>query len=115
MIVSIFRARLKPGIDDEYMAWVQRLEEVAETMPGYLSRKAFAAPDGERVSLVEFDTEEHLRAWSMNVEHANAKKHGRENFYLAYRVQVCEVLRATQFAVGGRPASAATKLSNPWA
>ena len=54
MIVTVFRSRLKPGLRDEYVALANRMNELARTMPGYISHKDFYADDGERVAVVEF-------------------------------------------------------------
>ena len=97
MIVTVFRSRLRPGIRDEYVALADRMNELARTMPGYISHKGFFADDGERVTIVEFENEEGMRAWRMHPEHRAAQKKGRESFYAAYSVQVCEVLRDSTF------------------
>jgi hypothetical protein len=47
MIVTVFRSRLKPGVRDEYVALANRMNELARTMPGYISHKDFYANDGE--------------------------------------------------------------------
>jgi heme-degrading monooxygenase HmoA len=73
------------------------MSELARKMPGYLSHKGFVAEDGERVTLVEFESEEALRAWSVHPEHVQAKKKGRASFYSEYRVQICAVQRSSAF------------------
>ena len=95
MLITVFRARVKPELQAEYMPWVARMKTLAMTMPGFISHKAFAAEDGERVAIVEFESEETQRAWRMHPEHIEAQKKGRKDFYIEYRVQVCEVLRDT--------------------
>jgi heme-degrading monooxygenase HmoA len=97
MIVIVFRSRLRPGVGDEYTAMSQRQSELARTMPGYIAHKGFAAPDGERVTIVEFEHEEGLRAWRTNPEHIAAQKLGRTKFYSEYHVQVCTLTRASSF------------------
>ena len=73
------------------------MSELAKKMPGHVSHKWFTAPDGERVTIVEFEDEEAQRAWATHAEHMDAKKKGRADFYLEYRVQVCNVVRDTGF------------------
>ena len=34
MIITVFRFRLMPGVREEYIALVDRMVELAETMPG---------------------------------------------------------------------------------
>ena len=97
MIVTVFRSRLNPEAQEEYMQWAARMGELAKTIPGYISHKVFVAQDGERVTIVEFETEEGMRAWATHPEHVEAKKKGRKTFFSEYRVQVCSVNRDSAF------------------
>ena len=97
MILTVFRARVKPEVQEEYLQWVGRMKALAKQMPGFISHKAFAAEDGERVAIVEFESEEAQRAWRLHPEHVDAQKKGRQDFYLEYRIQVCQVGRESAF------------------
>jgi heme-degrading monooxygenase HmoA len=97
MIVTVFRSRLKPGLQDEYTALVNRMRELAVKMPGYISHKGFWAEDGERVTIVEFESEETQRAWQQHPEHREAQRQGRAKFYEEYDIKICEVKRAHAF------------------
>ena len=97
MIITVFRSRLRPGSVDEYAEWGAHMSELAKSMPGYISHKAYTAEDGERVTLVEFESEELQRAWSTHPEHSKAQLKGRESFYAEYRLQVCRVIRDADF------------------
>ena len=97
MIVTVFRSRLNPDIQDEYMQVATRMSELAKAMPGYISHKTFVAQDGERCTIAEFDTEEHLRAWSIHTEHVEAKQQGRASSYSEYDIKVCTVDRVHTF------------------
>jgi heme-degrading monooxygenase HmoA len=77
MIVTVFRSRLMPGVKEEYVTLADRMSELARTMPGYISHKGFLAEDGERLTVVEFESEEGMRAWRTNADHVAAKKKGR--------------------------------------
>ena len=105
MIVTVFRSRLQPGVREEYVALAERMNEIAKTMPGYISHKGFFADDGERVTIVEFESEEGMRAWRMHPEHREAQRQARETFYAEYSVQVCEVVRESRFKRQERAAS----------
>ncbi len=101
MIVTVFRSRLRPGIHEDYVSLAERMSTIARTMPGYISHKGFSAEDGERVTVVEFESEAGMRAWRMHPEHRAAQQKGRDSFrdsfYEEYTVQVCEVLRDARF------------------
>ena len=97
MIVTVFRSRLRPGVRDEYNGVVERMNELARTMPGYISHKGFTADDGERCTIVEFEHEEGMRAWRTNVEHIAAQKKARQTFYTEYSLQVCTLDRESKY------------------
>jgi heme-degrading monooxygenase HmoA len=97
MIVTVFRSRLMPGVRDEYVVLANRMNELAATMPGYISHKGFFAEDGERVTVVEFESEEGMRAWRMHPEHIAAQRKARQIYYSEYSIQVCDVVREASF------------------
>jgi heme-degrading monooxygenase HmoA len=97
MIVTVFRSRVMPGFKDEYVALVDRMQQIARTIPGYISHKGFWAEDGERVTIVEFEHEEGQRAWRMHPEHLDAQRQGRVKYYETYDIQVCNVMYEAHF------------------
>jgi heme-degrading monooxygenase HmoA len=97
MIVTVFRSRLMPGLREEYVALVDRMVELASVMPGYISHKGFFAENGERCTIVEFESEETQRAWRMHSEHRVAQRQGRDVYYRDYSLQVCQVIRENRF------------------
>lgn len=102
MVLTVFRSRLKPEAMHEYPQWAARMNELAGSMPGYRSHKVFTAEDGERVTIIEFESEETQRAWRMQPEHVTAQHKGRDHFYSEYRLQICSVQRES---VHPRPAA----------
>ena len=59
--------------------------------------RSFSADDGERVTIVEFEHEEGLRAWRTNSDHIAAQKLARTKYYTEYHVQVCTLDRESKF------------------
>lgn len=97
MIVTIFRSRLRPEHREEYEALAPHIEDLARTMPGFVAIKGFTAPDGERVSIVEFADRESHEAWRRHPEHLEAQRLGREKFYAEFRITVTEVVKDHAF------------------
>lgn len=93
MIVTVFRSRLNPGAQEEYDPMAKRMGELVRTIPGYVSHKGFVAEDGEKVTIVEFESEAALRAWRIHPEHAKAKRRGIESFFSDYKYQICSIVR----------------------
>jgi heme-degrading monooxygenase HmoA len=102
MVVAIFRNRLRPEAIVEYETLAATVYELARSMPGYRSIKTFTADDGERVSIIEFDSLATLTAWRDHPEHQKAQRLGRERLYAEYHLQVCEPVRAYSFVDGKR-------------
>ncbi len=113
MIVTVFRSRLRPGVRDEYVALVDRMTEIARTMPGYISHKGFFADDGERVTIVEFEHEEGHRAWRLNPEHIAAQKLARKKYYTEHHVQVCTLDRESKFKAAEAAANEPARTAAP--
>lgn len=97
MILVVFRSRLNPEHLEEYAEIAPRVSEAARQIPGLLSFKTFAAGDGERVTIAEFESEEAVAIWREDALHQTAQKQGREAFYAEYHIQICDVLRANDF------------------
>jgi len=94
MIVTVFRSRLNPETLAAYGAVAKHMSELARTMPGYVSHKGFVAEDGERVTIVEFETEDALHQWSVHPDHAKAKRQGIGSFFSEYKFQICSVIKS---------------------
>ena len=97
MVITLFRSRLRPEHEKEYAQWATRMHDLASKMPGFLSIKVFTAADGERVSIVEFESEETMREWREQADHRQAQELGRKLFYSEYRIQVCQPIRDYSF------------------
>jgi len=102
MVVVLFYSRLRDDTGPDYAPLAGRMLELARAMPGFCSFKHFAAPDGERLSVIEFESEETLRAWREHPEHREAQRRGRDEFYAEYRLQACQPLRDSRFLQPGR-------------
>jgi heme-degrading monooxygenase HmoA len=97
MIVTIFRSRLREEHKDEYYKTADGMESLVASMPGFISFKTFRANDGERVSIVEFESKGAQEAWRNHPEHLDAQRLGREKFYSEFKIQVMDNPRSYTF------------------
>ena len=97
MVLVVFRSRLRAEHAEEFHALADEMMALAEAMPGFVSYRVYTAPDGERASLIEFETAEQLRAWREHPRHREAQRRGRERFYEEYTLQVGEPARESRF------------------
>jgi heme-degrading monooxygenase HmoA len=85
MFITVFRNRKRVGFDEAaYDADAARMIELASAMPGFRSIKTFHAPDGEVVTISEWDSEADAKAWGRHPEHAVVQARGRSDYYQSY-------------------------------
>ncbi len=80
MVIVVFRSRVKASADPEYGARADELHEIARGLPGFISFKDFGADDGERVSIHEWESEAHLKAWREHPRHREIQAMGRSTW-----------------------------------
>ena len=97
MVIAVFRARVKPDCLEDYERQADVMAQKATVMPGFVSYKIYTSPDGERLSLHEWESAEQLRAWREDPEHVQMQEYGRQNFYEEYTLYVSESLRESRF------------------
>jgi heme-degrading monooxygenase HmoA len=88
MITTVFRSRLRAEGSEEFLALADRMLEIARSMPGFVSYTNFRSADGERASIIEFESAEALQAWRAHPEHAAAQQKGRESYYEEYSSKI---------------------------
>lgn len=92
----IFSAQRTAG-DHGYGATAARMEELALQQPGCLGIESTRGADGFGITVAYFDSEENIRNWKRNLEHAEARRRGREQWYSHYELRVAKVERAYNF------------------
>ena len=96
-VVTVFRSRLRASGSEAYTDHAARMSALAQAMPGYVEHKSFAAPDGERVTLVTFaDRASHDR-WRDHPDHRAAQRAGIADYYATYSIQVGVVDHTSHF------------------
>jgi heme-degrading monooxygenase HmoA len=98
MVLTVFRSRLRPENAEEFQKLADELLKLAQSMPGFISYKRYVHEDGERCSIIEFETPEQLWAWRQHPIHQNAQRMGREKYYEEYSLHVFgDAIREARF------------------
>jgi antibiotic biosynthesis monooxygenase (ABM) superfamily enzyme len=66
MVTEIITVSVKPGMEEAYHAWVDRIRQIEAKFPGYRGLQLQPPIPGVQdawVSLLRFDSSEHLNAW----------------------------------------------------
>jgi heme-degrading monooxygenase HmoA len=97
MVMTVFRSRLRAENADEFYQLADTMMQLAEGMPGFISYKVYTSEDGERCSIVEFESQEQLLAWRNLPDHREAQRVGRDRYYERYTLHVTEPIRESRF------------------
>ena len=88
---AVIFSSLRTEGDNGYGATADRMEELAAQQPGFLGIES--ARSGFGITVGYFRSLEDIAAWKRNVEHAEAQRRGRADWYQAYRVRIAKVER----------------------
>ncbi len=97
-VVTVFRSRLRSADDPTYRQLAAELEAAARAMPGFVDFTQSATADGERVSVITFDSWATHRGWRDDARHRVAQRRGRDDFYAEYSIQVGETASRSQWS-----------------
>ena len=97
MVIVLFRSRLTPEAGDDYAAMADEMLARARSMRGFIYFKSFKAADGERLSVIHWESQETMRVWSDDLRHMVAQRLGRERWYDSFHVEVADIVRSYAF------------------
>ena len=97
MMMIAFRSKLTETAGDDYAGMAAAMETHARSFPGFVEVKAFKAADGERLTMVWWQDEQTLEAWSNDLKHRAAKDLGRAKWYQYYKIDVAKIVRSSNF------------------
>lgn len=98
MVIALIRTQLRADADlPAYERLNARMFELVQRIPGFVSAQGYRSDDGDEISLIRFASADALRAWRDHPEHREVQRRGRDEFYAAYDVEICEVVRAYDF------------------
>ncbi|MFQ5564422.1 MAG: antibiotic biosynthesis monooxygenase family protein [Parvularculaceae bacterium] len=89
----IFAAQRTDG-DNGYAETAARMEELAATMPGFLGIESARDKDGFGITVSYWGSQEAIRNWKANAEHAQAQRRGIKEWYAGFTLRVARIERA---------------------
>lgn len=96
-VVTVFRSRLRDGVDAAYAEVAGHMSWLVRTMEGFVDERLYVATDGERVTVVRFRDAACQRAWAHHPDHLAAQDRGRDELYAWYDISVSEETYARTF------------------
>ncbi len=84
--------------DQGYQAMAEKMEQLAAEQPGFLGMESLRQADGWGMTVSYWESEEDIRAWKDQLDHVEAQRKGRSDWYDQYVVRVCRVERSYGFS-----------------
>lgn len=78
-----------------YKEMADSMEALAKKQPGYLGMEH--AKEELGITISYWETKEDIARWKANIDHQQAQKLGREQWYASYRTRICLVERDYKF------------------
>ena len=92
---AVIFTSLRTADDNGYGEMADKIEALAKAQPGYLGFEN--ARSGLGIAVAYWRTLEDIAAWKQQVDHAEAQRRGRADWYAAYRVRIAKVEREYGF------------------
>lgn len=83
--------------DASYGSVAARMSELVKDVPGFLGMDTAHVPGGVGITVSYFRDEDAIAAWQRNLEHQDAQRRGRDQWYRRYSVHVAKVERSYGF------------------
>ena len=80
--------------DGGYGETAARMEELAESIPGYLGIESARDAEGFGITISYWESEAAIAQWKRQVDHQAAQARGRREWYTHYEIRVAKVERA---------------------
>lgn len=92
--VAVIFTSLRTQEESGYGETAEAMVRLAADQPGFLGVESVRDANGLGITVSYWASEEDVRRWRENSEHAAARKAGRENWYSDFAVRVARVERA---------------------
>lgn len=96
-VVVLFRSVLTRKAGPDYESMHADMVTLAREMPGFVDYRNYVSQDGERLSVIWWDSHEGLAKWRDHSQHRFAQRYGKETWYAWYRIEIADRLRGYAF------------------
>jgi heme-degrading monooxygenase HmoA len=88
---AVIFTSLRTGIEEGYHETALEMERLAAIQPGYLGHESVRDEIGLTVSY--WESLQDIQNWKLQSDHLIAQRMGREKWYSAFKIRICQVER----------------------
>jgi len=90
----IFSSQRNGHGEADYEAAATHMFELVQQQPGFLGAESTRDAEGFGITVAYFDSEENIRRWRNQDDHAATRERGKREWYEHFEVRVAKVERA---------------------
>jgi heme-degrading monooxygenase HmoA len=90
----VFTSQRNGSGEADYSTAAEAMFELVRQQPGFLGAESARGADGFGITVAYFDSEENIRHWRNQAEHAATRERGKREWYDHFEVRVAKVERA---------------------
>lgn len=94
---AIFSSVRTSADAEGYGAMAERMVELASQVPGFLGIESVRDAEGCGITVSYWQSLDAIRAWQQHVEHLEAQRLGRSQWYERFALRICRVERSRSF------------------
>jgi len=92
---AVIFTSLRTEGDNDYNEMSAKMVDLVQQQPGYLGHES--ARDKLGITVSYWDSLESIKNWKKNFKHLVAQRKGKDIWYSAYKVRICQVKRDYNF------------------
>src|SRR2546428_10501370 len=93
MVLVVFGTKMRDNADlEEYARHQQRMRELVQETPGFISIKGFVGEDAGEISIARVESDDGVKLGRSHPEHLLTQRRAREAVYAAYWAQVSKTI-----------------------
>lgn len=95
--VVIFTSQRTEKDGAGYAEMAEAMDSLAQKQPGFIRVESVRDVEGKGMTVSYWETLEAIQAWKENAKHLVAQQFGKENWYMQYHVEICQVMKEYSF------------------
>lgn len=96
---AVIFTSILPMSSSEYEQTAKKMAELAQEQPGYLGEESTRNSEGHGITISYWDSLDAIQQWKLQVDHQEAQKRGKKEWYLSYHTRICKVERDYSFPI----------------
>ncbi|MEK5232270.1 antibiotic biosynthesis monooxygenase [Lysinibacillus sp. FSL K6-0232] len=93
----IFTSQRTEQDEEGYDKMAEKIDVLAQQQPGFLRVESVRNEEGQGITVSYWSSLEAIQAWKEHAKHLTAQQLGKDKWYRAYNVEICQIIKDYAF------------------